>query len=87
MENVPAEQLGRTTRQIGAAIRRRRRALKLSQTQLGDKAGLRQATISALESGDTGTQLRTLVDVLAALGLEMVLRERSQAGETIGQLF
>jgi HTH-type transcriptional regulator/antitoxin HipB len=81
------EQIARTRQQIGAAVRRRRRALRLSQTQLGAKTNLRQATISALESGDTGTQLRTLVDVMAALGLEMVIRERSNAGENIEELF
>jgi HTH-type transcriptional regulator/antitoxin HipB len=81
------DQIARTPQQVGAAIRRRRRALKLSQTRLGEKAALRQATISALEGGDTGTQLRTLVDVLAALGLEMVIRERSEPEKTIEQLF
>ena len=81
------DQIARTPKQIGAAIRRRRRALKLSQTQLGSKTDLRQATISALESGDSGTQLRTLVDVMAAVGLEMVIRERSKAGESIEELF
>lgn len=84
---LPMNQIARTPLQIGAAIRRRRRALKLTQTQLGSKTDLRQATISALESGDSGTQLRTLVDVMAALGLEMVIRERSKAGESIEELF
>ncbi len=81
------DQIARTPQQIGAAIRRCRRALKLSQTQLGGKTDLRQATISALESGDSGTQLRTLVDVMAALGLEIVIRERSKAGESIEEVF
>jgi HTH-type transcriptional regulator/antitoxin HipB len=79
------DQIARTPQQIGAAMRRHRRALHFSQTQLGTKTGLRQATISALESGDT--QLRTLMDVMTALGLEMVIRERSKAGENIEELF
>ena len=81
------DQISRTSQQIGAAIRRRRRALHLSQTQLGGKTDLRQATISALENGDPGTQLRTLMDVMTALGLEMVIRERSKSGESIEELF
>jgi HTH-type transcriptional regulator/antitoxin HipB len=81
------EQIARTSKQVGAAIRRRRRTARLSQTALGAKTNLRQATISALESGAPGTQLRTLMDVLTALGLEMVIRERSKAGETIEDLF
>jgi HTH-type transcriptional regulator/antitoxin HipB len=81
------EQIARTSKQIGAAIRRRRRNLRLSQAALGAKTNLRQATISALENGEPGTQLRTLIDVMAMLGLEMAIRERSKAGETIEDVF
>ena len=81
------EQIARTSKQLGAAIRRRRRNAGLSQSELGAKTNLRQATISALENGERGTQLRTLIDVMAALGLEMVIRERSRSGEKIEDLF
>lgn len=54
---------------------------------LGTKTNLRQATISALENGEPGTQLRTLIDVMAALGLEMVIRERRQGSAEIEDLF
>jgi len=81
------EQIARTSSQIGAAIRRRRRALNLRQGDLGAKTNLRQATISALEKGEPGTQMRTLFDVMAALGLELVIRERSKASEDIEDLF
>lgn len=80
-------QMARTPKQLGAAIRRRRRHLKLSQAALGSRTNLRQATISALENGEAGTQLGTLVDVLAALGLELVVQERSKAGASIVDLF
>jgi HTH-type transcriptional regulator / antitoxin HipB len=73
------EQIARTSTQIGAALRRRRRSAGLSQSGLGAKTNLRQATISALENGQPGTQLRTLIDVMVALGLELVVRERSKA--------
>lgn len=81
------DQLARTPSQIGAALRRRRRALGLRQADLGAKTKLRQATISALENGEQGTQLRTLMDVLAALNLELVVRERTKTGEKIEDLF
>ena len=81
------DQIARTSKQIGAAVRRRRRTLKLSQSSLGDKADLRQATISALENGEPGMQLRTLIDAMAALGLEMVIRERSRADKDIEDIF
>ncbi len=81
------EQIARTSRQIGAAIRRRRRRLSLRQGDVGSRANLRQATISALENGESGTQIRTLINVMAALGLEMVIRERSKAGKDIEDLY
>ncbi|WP_088348122.1 MULTISPECIES: helix-turn-helix domain-containing protein [Rhodomicrobium] len=73
------DQIARTPKQIGDAIRRRRRKLGLSQTALGKRVQIRQATVSAVESGEPGTQLRTLCDVLAALDLEFVVRPRSKA--------
>ena len=81
------EQIVRTAKQIGAAIRRCRRGAGLSQAELGKRTNLRQATISALEHGELETQLSTLIDVMTALGLEMVVRERSKAAETIEDIF
>ena len=73
------DQIARTPKQLGDAIRRQRRKLRLNQTALGERTQLRQATISAVESGEPGTQIRTLCDVLAALDLEFVIRQRSKA--------
>ena len=80
------EQIVRTSKQMGAAIRRRRRILKLSQQELGAEVRLRQATISALEDGAPGTRMRTLLEVMTALGLEIVVRERL-ADKDLQQLF
>lgn len=73
------DQIARTPKQIGDAIRRQRRKFGLNQTGIGDKTKLRQATISAVENGATGTQLGTLCDILAALDLEFVIRPRTKA--------
>ena len=81
------EQIVRTSKQLGAAIRRHRRSTGLSQAQLGAKTNLRQATISALERGEPGTELRTVIDVMTALGIEIVVRDRSQPAGTIEDLF
>jgi HTH-type transcriptional regulator/antitoxin HipB len=72
------DQITRTGPQLGAALRRRRKQAGLSQEALADKVKLRQATISRLESGDTGTKLATLLDVVSALDLEIVVRPRSK---------
>jgi HTH-type transcriptional regulator/antitoxin HipB len=72
------DQITRTSPQLGAALRRRRKQAGLSQDALADRVKLRQATVSRLESGDTGTKLGTLLDVVAALDLEIVLRPRTK---------
>lgn len=81
------EQIVRTSKQLGAAIRRHRRSVGLSQAQLGAKTNLRQATISALERGEPGTELRTVIDVMTALCIEIVVRDRSQSSGKIEDLF
>lgn len=79
--------IARTTDQIGAALRRHRKLAGLTQSQLGAKAGLRQATISQLENGEGGIGIRTLVDVLAALELELIVQARSTSSTRIEDLF
>jgi HTH-type transcriptional regulator/antitoxin HipB len=71
-------QIARTPKQIGAAFQRWRRQRHLTQANLGEKTHLRQATISALEAGAPGTELRTVCEVMAALGLEFVIQPRSK---------
>jgi HTH-type transcriptional regulator/antitoxin HipB len=73
------ELIARTTKQLGNAIRRARKQRRLTQGQLGAHMGARQATVSTLEKGEAATQLRTLMDALAALDLELVVRPRTTA--------
>jgi HTH-type transcriptional regulator / antitoxin HipB len=78
----------RTSKQAGDAIRRIRRQRSLTQAALGDRMHVRQATISKLEAGEPATQLRILMDALAALDLEVVIRPRSSvAANEIEKLF
>ena len=69
--------LARTPKQIGNLVRRARRKRGLSQTQLGDEAGLRQETISLIETGNPAAKLETILAVLAALELEFRIMPRS----------
>jgi HTH-type transcriptional regulator/antitoxin HipB len=81
-------QNARTAKQIGAIIRRARRKAGLTQAELGQRVGLRQATISTLEKGEPATRLSTLFDVLAALGLEIIIDKRGRAsGKDLEDLF
>ena len=70
--------LGRNPKQIGNVIRSARRKRGWSQTQLGEKAGLRQETISLIETGNPATKLDTILSVLAALDLELRIAPRSK---------
>jgi HTH-type transcriptional regulator/antitoxin HipB len=80
--------LSRTPKQLGAGIRRYRRQKGLTQGGLGDLMHARQATVSKLESGEPATQLRILMDALAALDLELVIRPRSKVStQEIEDLF
>ena len=73
------KQIARTPKQIGAIIRRARRNARLTQTELGQRIGLRQATISRIEKGEDEIKLSTFLDVLTALGLEIVIDKRTKA--------
>ena len=73
--------LARTPKQIGNTIRRARKKLGLSQTELADSAGFRQETISLIETGNPAAKLETILAILAALDLEFQILSRSKGGD------
>ncbi len=88
MEAFPVtDQIARTPKQIGDALRRCRKALGLRQSDVGQKTHNRQSTISSLEAGEPGTRLRTLFDALTALDLELVIRPRTKGATNIEDIF
>lgn len=70
--------LARNPKQIGNLIRRARKRCAWSQKALGAKVGLRQATISLIETGSPATRIDTLLALLAALDLEVQIAPRSK---------
>lgn len=81
------DQPTRTQTQLGALIRRARKAAGLTQGELGERISKRQATVSTLEAGE-GATLHTLFAVLAALDLELVVRPRTKGSRAqLGDLF
>ena len=54
---------------VGDRIKERRKQLGLSQKELADKAGLRQATISAAETGKNNPSSETIQVIAQALGI------------------
>ena len=75
---IPMSDLARTPKQIGNMIQRARKVRGWNQTQLGEKAGLRQETISLIETGNPAAKLETILTVLAALDLEFRIAPRSK---------
>lgn len=73
--------IARTPKQIGTTIRRNRKRLGMSQSELGDRVGLRQETISLIETGNPATRLDTMLSVLAALELEFRIAARSRGSD------
>ena len=71
-------ELARSPKQIGTLVRRARKAKGWSQGELGLQSGLRQGTVSQIESGHPGVRLETLLSVLAALGLEFRIGPRGE---------
>ncbi|HEX8554112.1 MAG TPA: helix-turn-helix domain-containing protein [Sphingomonas sp.] len=70
-------QLARSAIQIGNIVKRQRRAAGLTQNDLAERLGVRQATVSSVEAGAGGTKLSTLLDMLAALDLELTVAPRN----------
>ena len=79
-------EIGRDPKQIGSIIRRARKRMGISQTQLGDMSGLRQETISLLENGNPASKLETVLSVLNALDLEFQIALRSKNGLNVEEL-
>jgi HTH-type transcriptional regulator/antitoxin HipB len=71
------EQVARTPKQLGNLLRERRTELHLTQKELASRVGLRQSTVSALETS-AAVRTVTLLSALAALDLEMVVRPRTK---------
>ena len=69
--------VARTPQQLGQALRARRNRLKLSQSGVGSRSGIKQDTVSTLEIHTPSSTIETLYKALSVLGLELVVREKS----------
>ncbi len=58
---------------LAQMVRQRRAELGLSQTDLSDLAGASRRFVHALEHGKPSVRLDKLLDVLEALGLDLVV--------------
>jgi HTH-type transcriptional regulator/antitoxin HipB len=74
-----------SSKSLGSALKRQRKAKKLSQDAVGTPFKLDQTTISSIEQGAPGTRLETLFRILAALDLEMVVRSKKHTSAEDGE--
>ena len=81
------DNIARTPVQLGNYIRERRRELGLTQEGLAAKIGVRQRTVSDIETS-AAVRLDTVLRALAALDLELVVRPRTKGSpQDIERLF
>ncbi|HQU17340.1 MAG: hypothetical protein B7Z66_15645 [Chromatiales bacterium 21-64-14] len=70
----------RSNQDLGAAIRLARKQQNLRQVDVAQKASIRQALVSDIESGATTAKLDTVMRVLAALDLDLSVVPRRTTG-------
>ena len=69
----------KTPQQLGPVLQGYRKSRSFTQAQVGARIGLPQKEISKLELDASTTTLNRIFKVLAALDLELVVRERQAA--------
>lgn len=65
----------RTPTELGAAVRQARETANITQAQLASKIGTTQARLSRFESGDGAINLRTVMQILAELDLQIDIQK------------
>jgi len=61
---------------LAVKVKNWRKSSNLSQAQLADMVGLRQATVSEFETDPESTKLETLFRILSAVNLELHVIEK-----------
>jgi y4mF family transcriptional regulator len=66
------------TRELGKAIRDRRRELGYTQAFLAEYAGVSASFLSELENGKETIQLGKMMEVLSLLGMDICMSRRGE---------
>lgn len=74
MDNV-----ARTPQQLASILRSWRIRRDMTQHDAAAKVGMKQSTVSVVESDASRARVDTLYKLLSALGLELVIRERGSS--------
>ena len=63
---------------LGKVLRRYRKDLGMTQSEVGQKFNLTQKVVSNIEAGKDGVQITTIFRYMSALGLEMQIEARNK---------
>ena len=74
----------RSVRDFAAAVRGRRRDLRMSQAELALRAGVSRKWIYEFEAGKPNAELGLILRVMDALGFQLELSLDEQARATVG---
>jgi len=72
-----------TPAQLGAALRSRRKDLKLSQKEAASQVGLLPKTISYLENSPTASSVESLFKLISALNMNLILSPKAAPGRQL----
>ena len=72
-----------TQKEIGNAIKERRKKLGINQQTLADLAGMAVNTVVAIERGEGNPQLSTLLTILDTLGLQADINMKQLEYESV----
>ncbi|WP_228130211.1 helix-turn-helix domain-containing protein [Desulfotalea psychrophila] len=70
-----------STKEIGDALRHKRKQMGLSQSELGKRVGLDQKKVSLMENGNPNTRVESLLRLLSALELGVVLQPKADSSQ------
>lgn len=72
-----------TAKQLSNYLKDTRLSLKLSQSKVANKVGIRQDTVSSFEQNPDSTKLETLFKLLASLNVELEVKKRGASIDNI----
>lgn len=65
-----------SVKELGEAIRKRRKKLRVTQTELAASAGVGLMFVSMLENGKRTSEVGKVIQVIETLGLDILIEER-----------
>ncbi|MXR70982.1 helix-turn-helix domain-containing protein [Shewanella sp. JBTF-M18] len=71
-----------TSKQLSNYLKDTRLSMKLSQSKVANKVGIRQDTVSSFEQNPDSTKLETLFKLLSSLNLELEVKPRASQNDS-----